>query len=153
MKTHSDDSSCLEWKGCTFGRDERTMSHENRVQAFRHRTRAEAFRRIRRAIDFIEADISRRLDLAMLARVSCMAKYHFLRRFKNVTGETPHQFILRRRLARADELLLTTDLSAAEIGRRCGFADPSSFSNAFRSARGLPPLAWRAANTEKSTRA
>ena len=117
-----------------------------RVAAVRRRTREEAARRVERALRFIETDISRRLDLALLAAVSCMAKYHFLRRFKDVTGDTPHQFILRKRLARASELLLNSDLSAAEIGRKCGFADPSSFSSAFRSARGLPPKAWRSAN-------
>ena len=126
------------------------MGQLRRVEAIRRSTREEAVRRVRRAIDFIEGDISRRLDLAVLANISCMATYHFLRRFKNVTGETPHQFILRRRLARADELLLNTDLTAAEIGRRCGFTDPSSFSSAFRSARGLPPHAWRAANVAAS---
>lgn len=122
------------------------MGQIRRVKAFRPSTREEAFRRIRRTIDFIESDLVRRLDLSLLAKVSCMAKYHFLRRFKDVTGETPHQFILRRRLARAEKLLVNTDLSAAEIGRRCGFADPTSFSSAFRTAHGLPPLAWRSAS-------
>jgi len=121
------------------------MGQLRRVRAVRPSTREESVRRIRRAIDFIESDFARRLDLSLLAKVSCMAKYHFLRRFKDVTGETPHQFILRRRLAQAENLLMNTDMSAAEIGRRCGFADPTSFSSAFRSARGLPPLAWRSA--------
>jgi len=122
------------------------MRQVRRISASRRSTREEAVRRVRRAIDFIESDLVRRLDLSLLANVSCMAKYHFLRRFKDVTGETPYQFILRRRLARAEELLMNTDLSAAEIGRRCGFADPTTFSSAFRSAHGLPPLAWRSAN-------
>ena len=122
------------------------MGQLRRVKASRPSTREETVRRVRRAIDFIESDPVGRLDLSVLAKISCMAMYHFLRRFKDVTGETPHQFILRRRLARAEELLLNTGLSAAEIGRQCGFADPSSFSSAFRSARGVPPLAWRAAN-------
>lgn len=121
------------------------MRQVRRVRASRRSTREEAVRRVRRAIDFIESDLVRRLDLSLLANVSCMAKYHFLRRFKDVTGETPYQFILRRRLARAEELLMNSDVSAAEIGRRCGFADPTSFSSAFRSAHGLPPLAWRSA--------
>jgi AraC family transcriptional regulator len=123
-----------------------TMGQIRRVGAARRSTREETVLRVRRAIDFIESDFVRRLDLSLLAKVSCMAKYHFLRRFKDVTGETPHQFILRRRLARAESLLMNTDLSAAEIGRRCGFADPTSFSSAFRSTRGMPPVAWRSAS-------
>ena len=122
------------------------MGQIRRVRASRPSTREEAVRRIRRAINFIESDPVRRLDLSLLANVSCMAKYHFLRRFKDVTGQTPHQFILRLRLDRAEKLLMDTNMSAAEIGRRCGFADPTSFSSAFRSTRGLPPLVWRGAN-------
>jgi AraC family transcriptional regulator len=123
------------------------MGQIRRVRAIRPSTREESFRRIRRAIEFIESDYVRRHDLSLLAKVACMAKYHFLRRFKEVTGETPHQFILRRRLAWAEKLLMTTHMSAVEIGRRCGFADPTSFSSAFRAARGLPPQAWRSANS------
>ncbi len=119
------------------------MGQVRRVDAVRRTTREETVRRIRRAIEFIDADIARQLDLNVLAAVACMARYHFLRRFRDVTGETPHQFILRRRLARADELLVQTAWSAAEIGRACGFSEPSTFSSAFRAARGLPPLAWR----------
>jgi AraC-like DNA-binding protein len=114
-----------------------------RVRAVRRSTREEAVRRVRRAIDAIDADVARQLDLDMLCAIACMAKHHFLRRFKSVTGETPHQYLLGRRMTRARELLLASDLSAAEIGRRCGFDKPSTFSSAFRGIHGLPPDEWR----------
>ncbi|NJO33228.1 MAG: helix-turn-helix transcriptional regulator, partial [Rhodospirillales bacterium] len=88
-----------------------------RVPAVRDSTREETVRRIRRAVAAIETDITRQLDLHRLAAIACMGRHHFLRRFKNITGETPHQFILRRRIARGRELLLTSELSAAEICR------------------------------------
>lgn len=119
------------------------MGQSRKVPAVRNSTREEAARRVRRAIETIEADMTQPLDLDRLAAIACMAKHHFLRRFKSVTGETPHQFILKRRIALGRELLLNSELSAAEIARRCGFADPSSFSVAFRTLHGLPPQAWR----------
>jgi len=100
-------------------------------------------RRVRRAIDACEADISKSFSLEDMAAIACMAKHHFLRRFKSVTGETPHQFQLGRRLARARDLLLTSDLTIAEVGRRSGFPDPATFSLAFSRRHGLPPQAWR----------
>jgi AraC-like DNA-binding protein len=124
------------------------VSQMRKVHAVRRSTQKEAVLRVRRAVDFIEADITRELDLSTLSKIACMAKHHFLRRFKDVIGQTPHQFILRRRLALAEELLLDTDLGAAEIGRLCGFADASAFSSAFRASRGLAPLIWRGAQKD-----
>jgi AraC family transcriptional regulator len=125
------------------------MGQARRVEAVRRSTREETARRLRRAIDAIEADVAKPLDLEGLAVIACMSKYHFLRRFKSITGETPHQFMLERRVARGRELLLTSDLSAAEIGQQCGFTDPSSFSAAFRGRHGLPPQAWRSLQRRK----
>jgi len=118
-----------------------------RVRAVRRSTREEVARRVRRAIDAIEADVARALDLDSLAAIACMAKHHFLRRFKSITGETPHQYVLARRMTRARELLLGGDLSAAEVGRRCGFDKPSTFSGAFRAVHELPPDEWRRRQT------
>jgi AraC family transcriptional regulator len=119
------------------------MGQTWRVRAARRSTREEVVRRVRRAVDAIESDIAQPLDLDALAGLACMAKHHFLRRFRDVTGETPHQFILQRRLARARDLLAKDIMTAAEIGRACGFSDASGFSSAFRAAHGLPPRAWR----------
>ena len=119
------------------------IGETRRVPAVRRSTREEAVRRVRRALDIIESDIAQPLDLDALAAASCMAKHHFLRRFRDVTGETPYQFVLRRRLSRARELLRTGSDSAAEVGRACGFSDASAFSAAFRAAHGQPPHAWR----------
>jgi len=114
-----------------------------RVRATRQSTREEAVRRVRRAIDACEADISKSFSLEDMAAIACMEKHHFLRRFKSVTGETPYQFLLGRRFARARDLLLTSDIAVAEVAQRCGFADPATFSVAFSRRHGLPPRAWR----------
>ena len=58
-------------------------------------------------------------------------------------GETPHSFIMRRRLASARMMMLTTDKSLGEIALASGFADQAHFSNRFRSAMAISPALWR----------
>jgi AraC-like DNA-binding protein len=121
------------------------LGQVRRVRASRPSTREETVRRVRRAIDLIEADFAAPLDLASLAAVACMARHHFLRRFKTVTGETPHQYILRRRFELAEQLLRESRLGVAEIGRCCGLGDASAFSAAFCHRYRMPPQRWRTA--------
>lgn len=119
------------------------IGQTRKVSAVRRVTREEAVRRIRRAVDYIEGNIRAPLDLDRLADVACMAKHHFLRRFRDIVGVTPYQFVLRRRIAAAECLLLESETGAAEVGRACGFRTPANFSAAFRNAKGLAPTAWR----------
>ena len=114
-----------------------------KVAAVRRVTREETVRRIRRAVDYIEDNIRTPLDLDRLSAVACMAKHHFLRRFRDVIGLTPYQFVLKRRIAAAEHLLLKGDDCAADIGRACGFENPANFSAAFRAMTGMAPMAWR----------
>lgn len=85
------------------------------------------------------------LDAAGLARQVGLSRSHFSRRFRRATGEAPHTWLLRQRLAEAAELLLGASLSAAEVARRCGFVSPAHFGAVFRRFHGLPPDAWRKA--------
>jgi AraC family transcriptional regulator len=63
--------------------------------------------------------------------------------FRQSTGQTPHNFIVRRRIERAKGLLRKPDLQLADIALTCGFADQSHFTTSFRKATGLTPLRWR----------
>jgi len=67
---------------------------------------------------------------------------HFSRMFMS-TGQTPHSFILRRRVDRAKDLLRRPKLPLAEVALSCGFADQSHFTTSFRKATGRTPLRWR----------
>ncbi len=79
-------------------------------------------------------------DLTELVR---MSTGHFFRSFKRTFGETPFSFIARRRMLRAQELMLTTDEPLCQIALTCGLCDQSHFTRVFRRVIGESPNAWR----------
>jgi AraC-like DNA-binding protein len=102
---------------------------------------------LRRAKDLVDRSYSEPLDVVSLARQAHVSPYHFSRRFKEAFGETPHQYVLTRRVERAQELLRNTDLSVTEICLEVGFQSLGSFSTAFHKVAGMTPTAYRATHT------
>jgi AraC-like DNA-binding protein len=98
-----------------------------------------------RAKDLIDREYAQRLDVPALAREAHASTAHFSRSFKRAFGETPHRYLLRRRIERAKELLRGTDLTVTEVG----FQSLGSFSTAFRELVGSSPSEysrhWRGA--------
>jgi AraC-like DNA-binding protein len=92
-----------------------------------------------RAKDLIDREYAKQLDVAALAREAHASAAHFSRSFKRAFGEPPHQYMLRRRLERAKELLRGTDLTVTEVSLEVGFRSLGSFSTAFRELVGEPP--------------
>jgi AraC-like DNA-binding protein len=92
------------------------------------------------------------LDVPALARAAHLSQAHFSREFRRAFGETPHQYLLTRRLERAAALLRNTDHSVAEICLEVGLRSVGSFTTSFRRAYGLTPTAYRAAFPPASTR-
>ena len=72
-----------------------------------------------------------------------MSSSYFTRLFKQATGETPHQYVVRCRIALAKHLLAETDLSLSAIGLQVGYADQSHFTALFRRHVGTTPRAYR----------
>jgi AraC family transcriptional regulator len=101
-------------------------------------------RRITRALRRIEASANQPLSLAGLAREAAMSRYHFLRTFRRLMGMTPHQLVLRTRLARAAVRLRRTREPIAAIAYEVGFNDLSTFNRRFRQVMGVHPGAYRA---------
>jgi AraC-like DNA-binding protein len=99
--------------------------------------------RIARLVRSIESDPGRPFALEMMAREARLSPYHFLRTFRQVTGVTPHQHILRRRLQRAAVRLAEEPTKIVEIVLECGFGDVSNFNRTFRAEFGATPRAWR----------
>jgi AraC-like DNA-binding protein len=97
---------------------------------------------LRRAKDLIDRDYAEPLDVPALAREAHASRAHFLRSFKRAFGETPHRYLLRRRIERAKELLRNTRLSVSEVSVAVGFRSLGSFSTAFRRLVGESPLAY-----------
>lgn len=101
--------------------------------------------RIRRAMEFVEAQGLRPIVLDDMAHAAGLSKFHFSRSFKSATGYTPHEWVLRHRLAKARELLMNSNLPIADIARSTGFASASRFGDLFKRRFGKTPRAWREA--------
>ena len=105
---------------------------------------AEEAAHLRRAKDLVDRAYDQPLDVAALARQAHVSPAHFSRRFKQAFGESPHQYVLSRRVERAQELLRNTDLSVTDICLEVGFRSLGSFSSAFHRVAGMTPTAYRA---------
>ena len=110
-------------------------------------------RHLLRAKDLVDARYREPLDVAQLARAARLSQAHFSREFRRAFGETPHQYLLTRRLERAAALLRNTDRSVADICFTVGLSSVGSFTTSFGRAFGLSPTAYRASYPPAATRA
>jgi AraC-like DNA-binding protein len=101
-------------------------------------------RHLLRAKDLIDARYRDPLDVAALARAAHLSPAHFSREFRRAFGETPHQYLLTRRLERAAALLRNTDRSVTEICLNVGLTSVGSFTTSFGRIYGMSPTAYRA---------
>jgi len=102
-------------------------------------------RHLLRAKDLVDARYREELDVPALARAARLSPAHFSREFKREFGETPHQYLLTRRLERAAELLRNTDRSVADVCFAVGLRSVGSFTTSFGRGYGMSPTAYRAA--------
>jgi AraC-like DNA-binding protein len=102
-------------------------------------------RHLLRAKDLIDARYREALDIEAIAAAAHLSRAHFIRQFRATFGETPHQYLLTRRLERAAALLRFTDRSVAEICFEVGLRSVGSFTTSFGRAYGRTPTAYRAA--------
>jgi AraC family transcriptional regulator len=98
---------------------------------------------IRRVMDFVQASLSQDLSLETLARQAGFSPYHFARLFRQTMGESPHQFVLRQRIERAQRLLTEGDAPLVQIAVESGFANQSHFTRVFKRYLSLTPRAYR----------
>jgi len=104
-----------------------------------------AARHLLRAKDAADSRYFEPLNVDDLARAAGLSRAHFSREFRRVFGESPHGYLLTRRLERAAALLRGTDRSVAEICMSVGLQSVGSFTTSFKRAYGLTPTAYRAA--------
>jgi AraC family transcriptional regulator len=100
---------------------------------------------IRRVTTHIETNLNAAIttkDLATLARLS---SYHFCRAFRDSIGHSPHGYVMRRRVERAQGLMLTTNASLGQIAVDCGLTDQAHFNKLFHRFVGESPGVWRRA--------
>jgi AraC-like DNA-binding protein len=98
---------------------------------------------MRRVREHIETHLGENVDLAALASIAGLSVFHFARAFKRTAGVTPHLYLLRRRIERAQEMLGRTELSLSEIALAAGFFDQSHLARHFRQVVGMTPREFR----------
>jgi len=101
--------------------------------------------RVTRILRMIEGDPNAPLTIPGLAREARLSPYHFLRTFEQLTGVTPHRYIIRARLREAAMRLKTEKTKIVDIALDCGFGDVSNFNHAFRAEFNVSPRMYRRA--------
>ena len=100
-------------------------------------------RHLLRARDLADARFFEPLDVDDMARAAGLSRAHFSREFRRAFGESPHAYLLTRRLERAASLLRTTDRSVADICFSVGLQSVGSFTSSFTRTYGMSPTAYR----------
>jgi AraC-like DNA-binding protein len=102
--------------------------------------------RLRRVVEYVDNHPSARIGLSDLASVAGLSRMHFASQFRAATGLRPHEFLLRRRVQRAEELLRNSTVAIAEIALTVGFQTQAHFTTVFKKIVGCTPRQWRVVN-------
>ena len=98
---------------------------------------------IRRVRAYIDSNLHRTIHIRDLSAVARRSPAHFSRKFKLAVGDSPHAYLVRRRLERACHLMITSAASLSEIALSVGFSDQAHLCRLFRQAFGQSPAHWR----------
>ena len=98
---------------------------------------------LRRCIELMDARLEGDLRLDELAQEAGLSTSHFIRSFRQSTGKTPYQFLLERRVRRAQTLMRDPNASLSKVATSSGFADQHHLARVFRSLTGITPSAYR----------
>jgi AraC-like DNA-binding protein len=102
--------------------------------------------RLKRTIDYIDAHLSQRILLADMAKAAGHTRMHFAAQFRVATGISPHEYLLQRRIERAQTLLRSSEAPIVDVALEVGFANQTHFSTVFRRLVGESPRRWRRDN-------
>jgi AraC-like DNA-binding protein/mannose-6-phosphate isomerase-like protein (cupin superfamily) len=94
--------------------------------------------KIGQVLTYINENLPADLSVGRLSDMVYMSKYHFMRRFRELTGTTVHSYVTQKRLLAASELI-RTGTAPSEAAQRCGFGDYSAFHRAFKTQFGVTP--------------
>lgn len=107
--------------------------------------------KLKRVLDYIDSNIQRTIRLGEMAHVAGLSAYHFSRAFRRSMNISPVQYVWRRRVEQAKELLPKADLPLIVISIECGFSSQSHFSTLFKKITGMTPLQFREQFAAEST--
>jgi AraC family transcriptional regulator len=117
--------------------------HGSRSVEMRRPNKRLSDRRLRRVFDYIETNLAESISLDDIAAVVGLSASHFKALFREATGLSPHQYLIRRRVDRAKNLLGESKLSISQIAMEAGFAHQSHLSRHMRRVLGVSPGALR----------
>ena len=100
-------------------------------------------RRLQKVLEHVKENIEKDLSVAEMAQVVGMSQYYFSKLFKMSTGTTPHQYVMRQRVERAQELLRDGGAALVEVATNVGFETQSHFTSVFRRLVGITPKKFR----------
>jgi AraC-like DNA-binding protein len=112
-------------------------------------TRETQLVRLRSTRDLIDGSLGEPLDLHRLAEHAGYSRFHFVRAFRMAYGETPAQYLGRRRIERARELLPLANLTIREVAELVGFTSAAAFSTRFKIQVGVAPTEFRRRMVER----
>ena len=128
----------------------RLLSRAPKAPAFGRPKVAELAKwRLKRAMDYVEARLAEPVRLADVALAAGLTRMHFAAQFRAATGLSPHEYLLRRRVERAQEMLAETDMSVVDVALSVGFQTQSHFTTVFKRFVGRPPQVWRRAHGDR----
>jgi AraC family transcriptional regulator len=119
------------------------------IRKLKTSTREELYRRLNYARDYMECCFDQGLSLSKVARVACLNKEYFIRQFKIYFGQTPAQFLIQKRMAAAEKIIITSDTAISEVCRRVGYSDLTSFGKLFRKYYKTNPENYRRIHANK----
>lgn len=99
--------------------------------------------RLQRVFGYVRENIAHEVSVRQLAKTVGMSQYYFSKLFKTSTGTTPHQYVMRQRVERAQELLRDGRIALAHVATQVGFETQSHFTSVFRHLVGITPKRYR----------
>nr|WP_315766995.1 MULTISPECIES: AraC family transcriptional regulator [unclassified Bradyrhizobium] len=101
--------------------------------------------RLKRVLQYVDDNLASKITLQNLAAVAGLSRMHFAAQFRTAVGMRPHEYLLKRRIERAQELLRKTDLSLVDVALTVGFQTQAHFTTVFKRFVGDTPYQWRSA--------
>jgi len=102
--------------------------------------------RLKRVLKYVDENLTAKITLQNLAAVAGLSRMHFAAQFRAATGVRPHEYLLRRRIERAQELLKQTGVTLVDIALTVGFQTQAHFTTVFKRFVGDTPYQWRSAH-------
>lgn len=101
--------------------------------------------RLKRVLQYVDKNLTGKITLQDMAAVAGLSRMHFAAQFRAATGVRPHEYLLRRRIERAQELLKQAEFALVDIALTVGFQTQAHFTTVFKRFVGDTPYQWRSA--------